>query len=108
MPGDLIDTPEALDAGIAANLQVRRERLARRIRSQGLRAAVVFGMSGCMALCALAALLVAHDIEAAAVIALLTVMTFALAFLTWKFGRARLLDELQEMDQVTDSGSHDP
>jgi VIT1/CCC1 family predicted Fe2+/Mn2+ transporter len=108
MPEPSIDTPQALDAEIAARLQVRRERLERRIRSQGLGAAVVFGMSGLSALCALAAFFAAHDIEAAVVIAMMTVMIFALAFLTWKVGRARLLDELREMDQGTGSGSHDP
>jgi hypothetical protein len=96
----LIDTPRALDEAIAASRGLRRDRLERAIRSHGLRAGLVFGMSGCIGLCAPVALFVAHDRAAAAVIALMAVSTFAFAYVAWRFGRNKALDELQEFDQT--------
>jgi len=107
MSDPLIDTPQALDAAIAASLEVRRDRLARKLRTQTLRVGVVFGMTGCMALGALAALFVVHDSEVAAVIAMMTLMTFGFTYVAWKYGRGRLLDDLRAMDQVTNSRSYD-
>ena len=105
MGDPLIDTPQALDFAIAASLQVRRERLVRAVRNQGLRAGIAFGLSGCLALLALAAFFVAHDIEASAVITFMTFLTFALTCWASKLGRSKVVNELREMDQTTKSTS---
>ena len=75
MPSPLIDTPQALDAAIAASLQSRREKLLRAVRRQRILTRVAFGLSGCVALSALAAFL-AGDPKAAALSAMTASMTF--------------------------------
>jgi hypothetical protein len=105
MSGPLIDTPPALDSAIAASLQVSREKLVRAIRNQRLRARMAFGLSGCVALLALAAFFVAHDIEASAVIAMMAFLTFGLTCWASKLGRNKVVNELREMDQGANSRS---
>jgi hypothetical protein len=98
MPSPLIDTPQALDAAIAASLQSRREKLLRSVRSQRILTRVAFGLSGCAALCALAAFLVG-DPKAAAFSAMMTCVTFSFTYIAGKAGRKKAVDSLREMDQ---------
>ena len=58
MPIPLIETPDALDAAIAASLQTHRDNLLRRVRNQGIRTRIALALSGCIALFALAAYLI--------------------------------------------------
>jgi len=58
MPIPSIETPDALDAAIAASLQSQREKLLRRVRNQRIRMLIALGLSGCIALFALAAYLI--------------------------------------------------
>jgi hypothetical protein len=105
MSGPLIETPRALDSAIAESLQVRRETLVSAIGNQGLRAGIAFGLSGCVALLALAAFFVAHDIEASSVLAMMAFLTFGLTCWASKLGRHKAVNALREMDQATKSRS---
>jgi hypothetical protein len=71
IPTQSIDTPEALDTLIAASLQSRRDKLVRAARNQSIRTRFGYGCSGCIALLALAAIFLAHDPEAAAILAMM-------------------------------------
>jgi hypothetical protein len=95
MPSPLI---QALDAAIAASLQTRREKLVRTIRNQRLRTGVGFSLCGCMVLGALAAFFVAHDIEASAVIAMMTCVLAGFTYVAGKAGRKKAVDSLREMN----------
>jgi hypothetical protein len=98
MPGPLIDTPQALDTAIAASLESRREKLMRAVRSRRIRIRVAFGLSGCVALCALAEFL-GGDPRAAAFSAMTACVTFSLTYIAGKAGRKKIVDSLREMDQ---------
>ena len=99
MPGPIIDTPQALDAAIAAHRQARREKLLRSVRNQGIRTRVALALTGCMALLALAACFIAHDREAAATLAIITCVTFGVTYAAGTAGRKKAIDSLREMDQ---------
>jgi hypothetical protein len=94
----LIDTPQALDAAIAASLQFRREKLLRAERSQRILTRVAFGLAGCAALCALAEFL-AGDPKAGAFSAMAACVTLSLTCIAGKAGRKKVVDSLREMDQ---------
>ena len=94
-----IDTPQALDAAIAASRQVRREKLLRAVRNQKIRTSVSFAMGACVALCSPLALFVAHDTEAAIVCALIGCISLGFTSVAAKAGRMKALDSLREMDQ---------
>jgi hypothetical protein len=98
MPSPLDHATQALDDAIAASRQTRRRKLLRAARNQRIRTGVVFGLTACMALIALAAL-VTGDREASIIIGLMTCWTFALALFAWKIGRKNALQSLREMDR---------
>jgi len=99
MPSPLIDTPQALDAAIAANRRARREKLLRAVRNQRIRTRVAFGLSGCVAVLALIAFFFAGDKQAAASIGFMASMTFAITYFAGKAGQKKALDSLRELDQ---------
>ena len=78
MPGQ--DTPDILDTLIAASLQSRREKLTRRLRIQKILVHIVFGLSACEALFALAAYL-NGDYSAAKFCAVKGCIVFAFAYI---------------------------
>jgi uncharacterized membrane protein YadS len=98
MRNSLIDTPQALDVAIAANLQARREKLVRTIRNQRLRTGVGFGLCGCMALFALATFFLADDHEAATIIAIMTCVLAGFTYVAGKAGRKKEVDSLRELN----------
>jgi len=99
MPRPLIDTPQALDAAIAASRHTRREKLVRAARNQRIRTQVAFGFAGCIAIFALVAFFFAGDIEAAALIAMIACLTFGVTFTAGKAGQKKSADSLREMAQ---------
>jgi hypothetical protein len=98
MSDQSIDTPQALDVAIAAGLQSRRERLIRAVRIQRIRIRAAYGLSACVALCALAAF-VAGDPKAAAISAVTACVTFSFTFIAGEAGRKQAVDALRETDQ---------
>jgi hypothetical protein len=66
MPSPLIDTPQALDAAIAASRHARREKLVRAVRNQRIRTQVAFVLSAGVAIFSLVAFFFADDREAGA------------------------------------------
>jgi hypothetical protein len=79
MPNSSIDTPQALDAAISAGQQARREKLLRRLRNQRIRGWISLGLSGCIAVCALAAYFLAGDRRATMTITMVALLVFAQA-----------------------------
>jgi hypothetical protein len=98
MPSQLIDTPEALDAAIAANRALRRERLARAVGIQAIGTRMAFGLSGCVALFSSIAF-AAGDREAAAIIAVMAFITIVFTFIAGKAGRNKAVDALRDIDR---------
>jgi hypothetical protein len=98
MPNPLTDIPDALDTAIAASLQARREKLVRRVRNQRIRMYVALGLSGCVALFALAAYLIG-DYAAARFSAMTACIVFAFTCITGLAARKRAVDALREADQ---------
>jgi hypothetical protein len=104
MSRSLIDAPQALDAAIAARLQLHREKLLRAERRRRILTPVCFGLSGCIAILALAAFFLAHDREAArsgAAIACVTLSMTTFAYFAAKSARNKAIDSAREMDQST-------
>jgi hypothetical protein len=99
MPSPLIDTPQALDAAIAASRQSRREKLVRAVRNQRIRTQVAFVFSGCIAIFALAAFFLAHDREATEILAMMTCVTFGVTYPAGKTGQKKAVSALREMDR---------
>lgn len=99
MPSPLINTPQALDAAIAASRHARRERLVRAVRNQRIRARVAFGLSAGVAICALIAFFFAGDHEAGVIVALMACMSFGWTYAAGKTGQKKAVDSLREMDQ---------
>jgi predicted lysophospholipase L1 biosynthesis ABC-type transport system permease subunit len=99
MPSPPIDTPQALDAAIAASRHARRDKLVRAVRNQRFRTRVAFGLSVCVALFALVAFFFAGDHEAAAIIAMMACVTFGVTYSAGKTGRKKAVDSLRETDQ---------
>ena len=98
MPISSIETPDALDAAIAASLQARREKAVRRVRNQRIRMFIALGLSGCIALFALAAYLIGNY-AAARFCAMTACVAFAFALITGAAGRKRVIEALRETDQ---------
>jgi hypothetical protein len=98
MPIPLIDTPDTLDAATAVSVQARREKLVRRVRNQRIRMFIALGLSGCIALFALAAYLIG-DHAATRFCALTACLTFAFTIITGAAARKRAVDALRETDQ---------
>jgi hypothetical protein len=94
------DTPDLFDTLIAASLQSRREKLLRRVRMQKVLVRIVFGLSACEALFALAACL-NGDYAAARFCAVTGCIVFAFAYIAQMDARKKAVDALREMDQST-------
>jgi hypothetical protein len=98
MPTPLIETPDALDAAIAASIGARRERLIRGVRNQRIRLCIALGLSGCVALFALAAHLIG-DHAAARFCALIAYLVFAFTCVVGAVARKRAVDAVRETDR---------
>jgi hypothetical protein len=98
MPIPLIDAVDLLDAATAASLQSRREKLVRRVRNQKIRLLIALGLSGCVALFALAAYRIG-DHAAARSLAMIAYLVFTFTCITGLAARKRALDALREADQ---------
>jgi hypothetical protein len=101
MPSPMIDMPQALDAAIAAGREARREKLLRTARNQRIRTRMALGLSGCIAVGALAAFFLAGDREAAALIAVMACITVNVTIISGQAGRKKVIESLREMDQVS-------
>src|SRR5665213_3137641 len=99
MPRPLIDTPQALDAAIAAGRQARRAKLLRATHNQRIRTRVALGLSGCIAIGALTAFFLADDRVAAALIAMMACITISITINVGQAGRKKVIESLREMDQ---------
>ncbi len=99
MPGPILDTPEALDAAIAASRDARRANLVRAVRNQRIRTRVAFGLSAGVAMCAFVAFLVTSDREAGAILGLLACMCLGWTYAAGKTGRTLAGDSLRKMDR---------
>jgi hypothetical protein len=97
MPIPLIETPEALDTAIAASVQTRRDNMLRRVRNQRIRMRIALGLSGCIALFALAAYLIG-DYAAARFCAMNACVAFAFTCIVGAAARKRAAGELREME----------
>jgi len=98
MPIPLIENPDLLDAAIAASLEARRENFLRRVRNQKIRMRIALGLSGCVALFAMAAYLIG-DYAAARSSAMTACVVFAFTCITGVAARKRAVDALREADQ---------
>ena len=94
------DTHDVLDTLIATSLQARREKLVRRVRMQKVLVRIVFGLSACEALFALAAYL-NGDYAAARFCAITGCIVFAFAYIAQVAARKKAVAALREMDQST-------
>jgi hypothetical protein len=94
----LIETPDALDAAIAASLQARREKAVRRVRNQRIRMWIALGLSGCIALIALTAFM--GDSAAARFCAMTACVSFAFTIITGAADRKRAVDALRETERL--------
>ena len=92
------DTFDVLDTLIATSLQSRREKLVRRVRNQTIRLLIALGLSGCVALFALAAYLIG-DHAAARPLAMTAYLVFTFTCIAGLAARKRALDALREADQ---------
>jgi hypothetical protein len=95
MPIPLIETPQALDAAIVAG---RRENLLRGVRNQRIRMRIALGLSGCAALCALAAYLIG-DSAAARFCAVTACTAVVFTYVAGAAARKKAVDALREADQ---------
>jgi hypothetical protein len=100
MTSSFINTPQALDAAIAAGREARREKLLRTVRNQRIRIRVVLAMSGCVAIGALAAFFLADDREAAAVIAMMAFVSAIFAIISGQAARKKVLESSRPTDQA--------
>jgi hypothetical protein len=98
MPIPLIETPDALDATIAASLQTRREKLVRGVRNQRIRMRIALGLSGCIALFALAAYLIG-DYAAARYCAGMGCVVFAFSYIAGMVARKKAVEALRDTDR---------
>jgi hypothetical protein len=92
------ETPDILDALIAASLKSRVEKLVRAARRQRILSRVALGAATLVALGVPAALL-AGDRLAARIIAVIACVTLGLTYLTAKAGRKKALESLRQMGQ---------
>jgi hypothetical protein len=95
MPSPLSDIFDALDAAIVASRQTRREKLLRRVRNQRIRMGIALGLSGCIALLALAAYLIG-DYAAARFCAMGACMVFAFTCISGAAARKNAVAALRE------------
>jgi len=93
-------TPDIMNALIAASLQTRRAKLLRAARNQRIRTRFGYGCSGCIALMALAAILLAHDPHAAVILSLMAFVTCSFAYFAGRASQKKLADSLRQMRSV--------
>jgi len=93
-----INAVDLLDAATAASLQSRRETLIRRVRTQKIRLLITLGLSGCVALFALAAYLIG-DHAAARFCAMTAYLVLGFTCITGLAARKRALDALREANE---------
>ena len=99
MPSPLIDTPQALDAAIAASRHARREKLVRAMRNQRIRTQIAFVLSAGVAIFSLVAFFFAGDREAGVMLALMACMSVGWTYAAGKTGQKKAVDSLRGMDQ---------
>jgi hypothetical protein len=98
MPSPSTDMLDSLDVAITASLQTHRAKLVRRVRNQKIRMLIALGLSGCVALFALAAYLIG-DHAAARSLAMTAYLVFAFTCVTGLAARKRAVDALREADE---------
>jgi hypothetical protein len=98
MPNPLTDLPDSFVAATAASLQAQREKLTRRVRIQRILMRIVFGLSACEALFALAAYL-NGDYAAASFCAVMGCFVLAFAYIAQTAARKKAVDALRESDR---------
>jgi hypothetical protein len=92
MPGTSTDIPNALDTATASCRQ------ARRVRNQRIRTRIALGLSGCIALFALAAYLIG-DYAAARFCATTACVLFAFVYIAGAAAREKAVDALRETNR---------
>jgi hypothetical protein len=98
MPSSLTDLPDEFVVATMASLRARRDKLVRRVRIQRIGMRIVFGLSTCEALFALAAYL-NGDYAAARFCAVAGCIVFVFAYIAGAAARKKALDALREADQ---------
>jgi hypothetical protein len=98
MPNPSADSPDQFVLATAASVQARREKLVRRVRNQRIRMFIALGLSGCVALFALAAYLIG-DYAAARFCAMTACVVFGFTCITGLAARKRAVDALREAEQ---------
>ena len=98
MPIPLSDAVDLLDAATAASMRTRREKLVRRVRKQKIRLFIALGLSGCVALFALAAYLIG-DHAATRFCAITAYLVFTFTCITGLVARKRAVDALRETEE---------
>jgi hypothetical protein len=98
MPRPSTEMLDTLEVAIAASLQARREKLHRRVRNQKIPLLIALGLSGCVALFALAAYLIG-DHAAARSLAMTAYLVFGFTCITGLAARKRALDALREANE---------
>jgi hypothetical protein len=93
-----INAVDLLDAATAASLQARREKLHRRVRNQEIPLLIALGLSGCVALFALAAYLIG-DHAAARSLATTAYLVLGFTCITGLAARKRAIDALREANE---------
>jgi hypothetical protein len=98
MNSPLTDLPDALDAAIVASVKARREKLVRRVRNQRIGMRIALGLSGCVALFALAAYLIG-DYAAARGCAMTACVVFAFTCISGAAARRKAVQALRETER---------
>jgi hypothetical protein len=99
MSSPLTNTSDSLDAEIAKDLAVRREKLVRGVRNQRIRARIGFGLSGCIVLFAGAAHLLG-DSAAAVFCAVTACGSFGFSYVAGRAAHKRAVDALRQTDRA--------
>jgi hypothetical protein len=92
------ETPDILDALIAASLKSRVESLVRAARRQRILSRVALGGTALVVLGVPAALLAGHQL-AASIIAVIASVTLGFTYLAAKAGRKKALESLRQLGQ---------
>lgn len=96
MPNHMINTPDALDAAIAAAIETRREKLMRIAEGKGIRVRVAYACAVMVCLFAIAALL-AGDRKAAIILASQFCVVIGFVSLATSAARRKARRELERM-----------
>jgi hypothetical protein len=98
MPSPVTDLPDEFVAATMASLQAHRDKLIRRVRTQNILVRVIFGLTGCEALFALASYL-NGDFAAARFCAAAGCIVFAFAYIAQTAARLKALEALRAIDR---------